>query len=120
MDIELLSNVFHLFTCPSFHCQTISLTEKCTKKKGVAYAFAIIFSSCDFEHEFYSSVMLQNGALDVNKRIVYSMRSIGQGHAGMETFCMLMNMPKPLTSNNYKKLRTSLFLLLKMLPKKQC
>jgi len=30
------------------------------------------------------------------------MRACGQGYAGVETFTTLMNMPKPMTENNYK------------------
>ena len=66
-------------------------------------------SNCDFEHEFSSSPILQNGSLDVNKRMVCAMRAIGQGHGGMETLCMLMNMPKPLTPNNYNKIVNQCF-----------
>ena len=32
------------------------------------------------------------------------MRTLGHGHAGIEHFCTLMNMPKPMTQNNYDKL----------------
>ena len=40
-------------------------------------------------------------------RIVYSMRAIGQGFAGLETFTTLMNMPRPMTKNNYNKIASS-------------
>ena len=33
--------------------------------------------------------------------MVYSMRATGQGYAGIEKFTMLMNMPMPMTNNNY-------------------
>ena len=32
------------------------------------------------------------------------MRTLGHGHSGMEKFMSLMNMPKPMTQNNYDKL----------------
>ena len=32
------------------------------------------------------------------------MRACGQGYAGLETFTSLMNMPKPITANNYDKI----------------
>ena len=32
------------------------------------------------------------------------MRSCGQSYAGVSTLCSLMNMPKPMTANNYDKL----------------
>ena len=36
--------------------------------------------------------------------MVYSMRATGQGYAGIEKFTMLMNMPMPMTNNNYDKI----------------
>ena len=41
-------------------------------------------------------------SFDVNKRIVYTMRSCGQGYSGVTTLCTLMD--KPMTANNYDKL----------------
>ena len=38
---------------------------------------------------------------DVNRRIIYSMRSIGQGYAGLEKFTTTMNLPSPVTKKNY-------------------
>ena len=32
------------------------------------------------------------------------MRAIGQGCSGLETFMPLMNLPKPVTANNYDKI----------------
>ena len=58
---------------------------------------------CGFYHEFYSSQTIGHNSYDVNKRMVYSMRA-GQGHAGIEKFTMPMNMPMPMTNNNYDKI----------------
>ena len=35
--------------------------------------------------------------------MVYAMRSCGQGFSGIERFTTLMDMPKPMTQNNYDK-----------------
>ena len=43
-------------------------------------------------------------SFEVNMRVVYSMRSCGQGFAGLEKFNFGMNMPKPMTRRNYDKL----------------
>ena len=32
------------------------------------------------------------------------MRVLGHGHSGIEKFTSLMNMPKPMTQNNYDKI----------------
>ena len=40
---------------------------------------------------------------DVNNRIVYTMRTLGHGYAGIQKFTNLMNMPKPMTGKNYNR-----------------
>ena len=59
--------------------------------------------SRDFRHEFYTS-KASGKDFDINKRLVYTLRALDQGHAGLEKFTALMNMPKPMTANNYDKL----------------
>ena len=44
------------------------------------------------------------------------MRACGQGFSGLEKFSSLMNIPKPMTKNNYNKLIITLNVL-KMLQK---
>ena len=41
---------------------------------------------------------------DINRRIFYSMRRIGNGFAGMKRFLVLMNHQSPMTEKNYRKL----------------
>ena len=41
---------------------------------------------------------------DINGRAVYSMRACGQGHVALEKISCLMNLPKPMTHNNYDKI----------------
>ena len=62
---------------------------------------------CGYENCFYSSEKSGKG-FDINKRLVYSMRSCGQGFGGMERFAVCMNMPKPMNKNNYNKLAISI------------
>ena len=38
---------------------------------------------------------------EVNTRIMYALRTCGLGHAGLEKFCMIMNIPKPMTVVNF-------------------
>ena len=38
---------------------------------------------------------------DINARSVYALRSCGVGHTGLEKFCGLMNLPKPVARKNY-------------------
>ena len=44
------------------------------------------------------------GLFDINKRTVYTMRVVGPWSSGIEKFTSLMNMPKPMTQNNYDKI----------------
>ena len=64
------------------------LTVKCT--------------SCEFCTDFYTSRSYDNTF--EYTRAAYSMRAIGQGYSGLETFTSLMNLPKPVTANNYDKI----------------
>ena len=38
---------------------------------------------------------------DINYRAVYAARTVGQGYAGLEKFCGMQNLPKPMTNNNF-------------------
>ena len=40
----------------------------------------------------------------MNKRLVYTMRALGQGYSAVKNFTSLMNMPNPMTANNYDKI----------------
>ena len=42
--------------------------------------------------------------MEVNLRSVYAMRTCGVGHNGLQKFCGAMNMPPPVTRENYSKL----------------
>ena len=42
-------------------------------------------------------------SFEANLRMVYAMRSNGIGFSGLEKFCSVMNLPKPMT-RNYDKL----------------
>ena len=60
---------------------------------------------CDWCHIFCTSKKRSTN-YDVNRRIFYSMRRVGNGYAGMKRFLVLMNMnhPSPMTEKNYRKL----------------
>ena len=52
----------------------------------------------------YSAIPQSKNGFDVNLRMTYTMRTLGQGHAGIQKFTSLMDMPNPMTRNNYDKL----------------
>ncbi|GFV27081.1 uncharacterized protein TNCV_4853181 [Trichonephila clavipes] len=41
---------------------------------------------------------------EINRRFVYAMRTIGQGHAAMTTFCGVMDFPPPVAEKSYNKI----------------
>ena len=45
---------------------------------------------------------------DINIRSAIAFREVGRGYTALESFCYIMNMPPPMTRNNYDKLGDSL------------
>ncbi|GFW78189.1 uncharacterized protein TNCV_136581 [Trichonephila clavipes] len=41
---------------------------------------------------------------EINRRFVYAMRTIGQGHAAMATFCGVMDLPPPVAEKSYNNI----------------
>ena len=84
----------------------MSLIEDAKQKKGLSARLFIKCDKCNYRKEFYtySRVKDDKSSFDINRRTVYTMRTLGHAHAGIEIFCTLMNMPKPMTQNNYDKL----------------
>ena len=105
IDLEILSSsILNLLACPSCKASTLKLSEICSKKKGLASFLVLQCSSCSYFIELYTSRSVDN-AFDINLRAVFSMRACGQrGYAGLEKFVSLMNLPKPVTCNNYNKI----------------
>ncbi|GFU01232.1 hypothetical protein TNCV_5123871 [Trichonephila clavipes] len=41
---------------------------------------------------------------EINRRFVYAMRTIGQGHAAMTTLCGVMDFPPPVAEKSYNNI----------------
>ena len=82
--MEILSGIFELMVCPSCKENNVTLTENNVKKTGLAS---------------FSLVTCCNVNTAINLRMVYGMRDCGQGYAGMEKYCTIVNMSKPITKN---------------------
>ena len=63
-------------------------------RDGCASYLYLKCSSCEWTTEFFTSKLTKN-FYEVNRRMVYAMRSIGCGRAKARRFCGLMNMPPP-------------------------
>ena len=82
---------------------SIILQEDYEKKKGLASLLTVKCTAFDFCNYFYTS-RSYDSTFDINTKAAYSMRAIGQLYSGLETFTSLMNLPKPVTADNYYKI----------------
>ena len=79
----------------------LTLKDCLSKNQGLANLLVIKCLSCNCENEFFTS---ESCGFDINKRTAYTILVLGHGHAEIEKFTHLMNMPKPMTNNNYAKI----------------
>jgi len=107
MDMELLSEVFGTLCCPSCFFDSLTLVENHAKKQGICSALSIKCSRCNFQKDFLSSKKSGKG-YDINRRSVYGFRALGNGHAGIQKFMSLMDMPRPMAQSTYDKIVTSM------------
>ena len=56
-----------------------------------------------YSSQIYTSQSSSRQSFDRNKRIVYTMCSLDHGYCGIKKFTSLMDMPQPMTANNYDK-----------------
>ena len=102
MDMEILANVFSLICCQECGEQNIQLSEISFRRHGCASCLRLLCLSCGWNHCFYSSKKISR-FYEVNRRLVYGMRTIGQGEASAKRFCGIMNMPPPPKPKAYSK-----------------
>ena len=80
---------------------SIILSEVSFKRKGCSSCLRLFCTSCGWNHSFYTSKKVKKH-FEVNRRLVYGMRSIGQGASSAKRFCGVMNMPPPPKPNAYQ------------------
>ncbi|GFW45676.1 uncharacterized protein TNCV_3246131 [Trichonephila clavipes] len=82
----------------------IKLSEKCVR--GLSSVFSIECKNCKDLCSFRNSKMLgkRKNIPEINRRFVYAMRTIGQGHAAMTTFCSVMDFPPPVAEKSYNNI----------------
>lgn len=73
---------------------------------AVKLLFACDNVLCTMNNSFMTSKKIETGnrgnsPYEVNRRAVLAFREIGSGYADMETFCMVMNIPKPMNKKTY-------------------
>ena len=102
-DRKKIAAVIHMLGCPFCKKTSIILQEDYEKKKGLASLLTVKCTAFDFCNYFYTS-RSYDSTFDINTKAAYSMRAIGQLYSGLETFTSLMNLPKPVTADNYYKI----------------
>ena len=107
VDMEILSFIFNELGCPECCKCELYFGETFFKKKGLASCLLLTCKNCCYSKEFYTSVS-NDSSFDINVRTVHSMRACGQGYAGLEKPAALVNLPKPMTANNYDKILNQL------------
>ena len=98
VDMEILSSVFSSLRCTDCGSFSLTLTENQFKRSGCASCLRLFCENCGWRSEFHSSKK-QTQSFEVNRRLVYTMRSLAKGHGGAKKFCTLMNMPPPSAAN---------------------
>ena len=108
-DTTVLNCMFSCLICPEcLQCETIYLEDINAKKKGLSRYLCIKCNNCDFNCHFYSSKTVGDNKFDVNIRMVYRMIAIGRGYSPLKRLCGYLDLPEPMTVNNYDKLSKSI------------
>ena len=117
VDMEILCSVFSLLRCADCGSFTLKLTENQFNRSGCASCLRLFCKNCGWRSEFYSSKK-QTQSFEVNRRLVYTMRSLGKRHGGAKKFCTLMNMPPPSAAKPFKKSSNTITKSIKTIAKK--
>lgn len=76
----------------------VSISEKCSKRVGLASYFEIKCNSCNTATLFCSSNMCEKSNVhEINTRLLYGMRCIGIGLTPTKILCGILNVSPPLT-----------------------
>lgn len=102
IDLDMLSQGLNSVACKV--CGgNIYLSE--TRVRGLGSKILINCKKCNPSDDayFHTSKVIENtsSTYEVNRRMVYAMRSIGQGLNGIKKFCGIMNLPAPVALPTY-------------------
>ena len=113
LDITIFKSLISSLACPDCLTTSLEMVEQLPKKKGFASYFPTVCSKCNYSRNLYSSKTFSPNLFkkkvgmkyfEANLRMVYATRSNGIGFSGLEKFCSVMNLPKPMARCNYDKL----------------
>lgn len=104
------------FIDKNFVCKSIEDCVTCkfcggsiTISSEVIYGASVKIVFCEMYSEISST---RNSAMlgptkrfsEVNTRLIYAMRALGQGFLGCKTFCVIMDLPPPVNHESYSKI----------------
>ena len=92
MDLSILSGIFKTLPCQECKQFTLALSENLQIRKGCASNLELHCQVCSWKQDFNTSAKI-SCFFEVNRRLVYAMRSVGCGGGAAARFCGLMNMP---------------------------
>lgn len=92
----------------NLHCKLCNGHVKVSDKRcfGLYGKVFVTCDTCKEQRHFKNSKLIgeKQNIPELNRRMVYAMRSIGQGSEPMRTFCGLMDLYPPVTQNAYDKI----------------
>jgi hypothetical protein len=103
-DGNILVESYSILACPQcFQVGDLELSQ--TKKQGLSMQLTLMCTNCEFSHVFWTSKKPKSvRSFDIDKRIIYAIRRLGKGYAGIQKFLVLMNLPPGMTKSNYFKI----------------
>ena len=118
-DMDILKNLICSLACPECSMTMLDFVEQFNMKKGLASYVSIVCKHCNYSRNSYTSKTFFPSfekskstkgmkSFEVNMRMVYAMRNNGTDYSGIETFCAVMNLPKPMRRTNYDKTSNAL------------
>lgn len=106
MDMKLFKHfVQDKLVCPKCF-ERLAVSKNTKFVNGSAHQLTFACTVCKWNDKMMTSGHItSNGKsqkpFDVNRRLVLAMKSIGKGLTGLEKFCGVMNMSKPITRMSY-------------------
>lgn len=104
MKISSLQTLLQNSCCKN--CFKATLSVNVGKHYGYSQELSIICSNCNFEFKTKSCPSV-DGTYDINRRIVHAITDIGKGHAALESFSSIMNLPGMDSKTFTKHLKSS-------------
>lgn len=104
VDIHLLFSGISKYICCKICGSEIEIKE--ASNRGLFSNFSLCCTICSELTVIKSCQMvgIKKNSPEINKRFVYAMRCVGNGLAGMQTFCSVMDLPPPIEKATYSKI----------------